>query len=343
MAEWNTPKTNWAAGDIPMVDDFNRIEGNIDFLKQDIETKKGLIVDAINDMNQPAQVTDTYAQLASKIRSISKDATAAVGDVEKGKTFYAGGQKRTGTLELTGNAGTGDVLSGKTFYNTALKTKRTGTMPNRGAVVITPSTSNQTIPAGYHNGQGYVKGDVNLVPENIAKGKSIFGVNGVYGNPIKSIQQGIIENASGELTVQINPVNVNSSVAIIETGGTYYRTYKRVGVHSAKLQTQNTLFIKLSETTQMIGWKVIEFRSEIVKSLQWGESYGYNEIITIEPVNIEKTLVIINSVGTATHSGDAYLRGTIGQLTSSTNLQLYVSNTSAYGSITRSWHIIEFV
>jgi len=178
MAEWNTPKTDWVAGDIPMVDDFNRIEGNIDFLKQDIETKKGTIVNAINDMNQSAQVTDTYAQLASKIRDISKDATAAVGDVEKGKTFYAGGQKRTGTLELTGNATTADVLSGKTFYNTNLKSKATGAMPNRGAVVITPRTSNQAIQAGYHNGSGYVKGDSNLVAANIVAGKSIFGVEG---------------------------------------------------------------------------------------------------------------------------------------------------------------------
>ena len=179
MTNWQTPKTDWATNPKnPVAEDFNRIEGNIDFLKQDIETKKGLIVDAINDMNQPAQVSDTHAQLASKIRDISKDATAAVGDVEKGKTFYAGGQKRTGTLELTGDAGSGDVLTGKTFYNTDLKTKRTGTMPNQGAVIITPSTSNQTIQAGYHSGQGYVRGDPNLKATNITEGVSIFGVAG---------------------------------------------------------------------------------------------------------------------------------------------------------------------
>lgn len=27
--EWQTPKTNWAAADVPTKDDFNRIEGNI--------------------------------------------------------------------------------------------------------------------------------------------------------------------------------------------------------------------------------------------------------------------------------------------------------------------------
>lgn len=149
MAEWQTPKTDWAINPKnPTAEDFNRIEGNIDFLKQDIETKKGAIVNAINDMNQTADITNTYDELANKIRVISSDANAAVGDVLSGKTFYQGGLKRTGT------------------------------MPNRGAAVITPSTTDQVIAAGYHNGNGYVKGDANLVSSNILSGKEIFGVSG---------------------------------------------------------------------------------------------------------------------------------------------------------------------
>ena len=154
---WQTPKTDWVTNpENPKPEDFNRIEGNIEFLKNDIEAKKDLIATALSDMNQPAQITDTYLELATKIRNISKDATAAVGDVEKGKTFYAGGSKKTGTLELTGNAAVGDVLSGKTFYNTDLKTKQTGTMPNKGATNITISGLTTTIPAGYYNGSGKV-------------------------------------------------------------------------------------------------------------------------------------------------------------------------------------------
>ena len=154
---WQTPKTDWVTNPKnPKPEDFNRIEGNIEFLKNDIEAKKDLIATALSDMNQPAQITDTYLELATKIRNISKDATAAVGDVEKGKTFYAGGSKKTGTLELTGDAAVGDVLSGKTFYNTDLKTKRTGTMPNKGATNITISEFATTIPAGYYNGSGKV-------------------------------------------------------------------------------------------------------------------------------------------------------------------------------------------
>lgn len=34
MAEWVPPKTNWQAGDVPGAEDFNRIEGNMQHLKE---------------------------------------------------------------------------------------------------------------------------------------------------------------------------------------------------------------------------------------------------------------------------------------------------------------------
>ncbi len=85
--------------------------------------------------------------------------TATFEDVLKGKVIVGpDGEPLTGVLELTGNAADSQVLSGKTYYNTDAKTKRTGTMPNQGAVA--PSGLNAggsyTIPAGYHNGSGKV-------------------------------------------------------------------------------------------------------------------------------------------------------------------------------------------
>lgn len=58
----------------------------------------------------------------------------------------------------TGNAAVADVLSGKTFSSAALE-NATGSMPNRGAWTgATTGNGNVAIPAGYHNGQGYVSG-----------------------------------------------------------------------------------------------------------------------------------------------------------------------------------------
>ena len=90
--------------------------------------------------------------------------------------------------DSTGNATPEHVLAGKTFSNDA-GTELTGTMPNNGAKIITPSTVNKAIPAGYHNGQGYVKGDANLVESNIRNGVTIFGIVGTY-DPYNIAQSG---------------------------------------------------------------------------------------------------------------------------------------------------------
>ena len=34
---WQTPKTNWRAADVVSKDDFNRIEGNTQYLKDEID------------------------------------------------------------------------------------------------------------------------------------------------------------------------------------------------------------------------------------------------------------------------------------------------------------------
>lgn len=148
--------------------------------------------------------------------------TADAGDVLAGKVIVGpDGEPLTGTLALSGNASDGQVLNGQTYYNTDAKTKRTGTMPNRGAVNQSLAINGSyTIPAGYHNGSGKVtqdiptkgaqtytpgttnqtiaanqyltgpqtiKGDPNLKAENIKKGVSIMGITGSYSGPVPEI------------------------------------------------------------------------------------------------------------------------------------------------------------
>ena len=60
-------------------------------------------------------------------------------------------------------------MSGKTFSN-ASGAGITGSMPNNGAVTLTPGTTDQAIPAGYHNGSGKVVGDADLTAGNIRQG-----------------------------------------------------------------------------------------------------------------------------------------------------------------------------
>lgn len=110
--------------------------------------------------------------------------TAVAGDVLKGKVIVGpDGEPLTGTLELTGNAADSQVLAGKTYYNTDAKTRRTGTLINRGAV--SPGGLNAgesyTIPEGYHNGAGKVPAnslasqtDATAVVGDILSGKTAW-------------------------------------------------------------------------------------------------------------------------------------------------------------------------
>lgn len=117
---WKEPKTDWVVNPKnPMAEDFNRIEGNIQALKDGIEIKKGDIVNALQVIGMDVNLTDTYEDIANKIKAA-----------------------------------------------------------DQGTRIITPGTSNKTIPKGFHSGQGYVKGDSNLRSSNILSGKSIFGVMG---------------------------------------------------------------------------------------------------------------------------------------------------------------------
>ncbi len=90
----------------------------------------------------------------------SDELTAARGDVLKGKTAVtsdSSDEPAEGMLELTGDAADSHVLTGKTYYNKDPKTRRTGTMPNRGAVAQELAAGGSyTVPEGYHNGAGKV-------------------------------------------------------------------------------------------------------------------------------------------------------------------------------------------
>ena len=103
-----------------------------------------------------------------------KDSDLTASNIKKGVEIFG----VTGSvLEAKGNATAADVLKDKTFSNDTSIGVR-GTMTDNGAVTITPNACQQKIPAGYHNGEGKVKGDSNLVASNIEKGVEIFGVTG---------------------------------------------------------------------------------------------------------------------------------------------------------------------
>lgn len=72
-------------------------------------------------------------------------------------------------------------------------------------LIITPSTVNQAIPKGMHDGLGYVKGDANLLAENIKKDKNIFDVIGTLSE-CKTFSQSFSQpKGSKSITLSASP------------------------------------------------------------------------------------------------------------------------------------------
>lgn len=128
------------------------VEGALNELFQNVDNGKSSIAKAIVGKGVQASKEDSFPTLANKISSIKL---------------------------ASGNAQPSDVLSGKTFTNT--NGNQTGTMPNRGgATAVNPGPSNQVKPSGYYSGDITIKGDANLVAENIREGANIFGITGNF-------------------------------------------------------------------------------------------------------------------------------------------------------------------
>lgn len=150
--------------------------------------------------------------------SVSLTGDALVGNVVSGKTFYNTdpNTKLTGTLALTGDAVVAEVLSGKKFYKDDPTSQLTGTMTNQGAYNITPGATNQSIPAGYHNGSGVVAGDPDLVAGNIKSGANVFGIDGTfsgYGSILSNNRVGVPNDTVNSFMPYISIAQIKSSVA----------------------------------------------------------------------------------------------------------------------------------
>lgn len=151
-------------------------------------------------------VADSFPDAISAISAgtDTSDATAAAADVRQGKTFYAGGEKKTGSMA---EAETTYIFDPPTIENGGLLTygvnltkgytaggaqTDTHKLDTFSGMTITPGTTKKgvTTAGKYVLDDIWVEGDANLVPANIKQGVSIFGVSGSFAG-LSGIDAGI--------------------------------------------------------------------------------------------------------------------------------------------------------
>ena len=163
MAEWKNPKTDWVTNPKnPVAEDFNRIEGNIAFLKQDIEQKKGAIVDALNTVGLETSMADTHAQIAGKILAANQGATN-ITISEFATTIPAGYYNGSGKvvmplvagdgIELYRSSGSFHVHYSSSEFNWTKVCELT--MHAAGSVRISFDLRGALNQLGYYKGPGY--------------------------------------------------------------------------------------------------------------------------------------------------------------------------------------------
>lgn len=138
-------------------------------------------------------------------------------------------QSVDGTFTSDANIVASDIKQGKIAYSKGQKI--TGAMPPYGPQTITPTTKDQPFgPGVYLAGQINVKGDSNLLSQNISERKTIFGVAGKFtclGSYTTSGSWGAYRgwyiNSSGNFVQIFN--NSYSSPLSFTVGGTITRVY----------------------------------------------------------------------------------------------------------------------
>lgn len=135
---------------------------------------------------------------------------------DNGFGYYDNKARVATNVENLGDATTDQVLKGKTFTSKN-GLKISGTIPSKAAATITPGTTNQVINAGqYLSGAQTIKGDANLISENILSGKSIFGVKGSL-TAGKTVKMGTFEitNIKEDISVSHNCGFIPSYIFLI--------------------------------------------------------------------------------------------------------------------------------
>ena len=192
------------------------------------------LIKQINDLQ--GQVKDLNGQI-SNLQDQVKDLNGQINNLK--------------TKQATGNTTAAQVLAGATF-STSAGIGLTGTMRNNGAwTAATTGSGNIIIPAGYHNGQGYVSG-AGAYNQGVADTKSKAHIKYVYHQH----QSSCYKQCSGTLDFVSNTKPQESEYKCNRCGQVFYLG----GGYGKWTNTQcQNVFLACGKTTSTIDSTTIEF------------------------------------------------------------------------------------
>jgi hypothetical protein len=287
-------KDDVTASDIPTANGSD-IQSEIENLKSSVSDGKAAVAGAITDMGVPTSPSDTFQQMAENIRAIQTgpdtgDATAVAGDILSGKTAYARGEKLIGT------------------------------MPNRGAITITPGPSDQSIPAGYHNGNGKVAGVV-FDPSKVLEGTTIAGTAGTMPNRTGHVNAAGYSRSGTTLRLQPQP-----------------GYYPGGSGNSVQIDEPNLLPENIRQGKSIFGVAGSLVPGAAIKSVQRGISQIEKNPVYVTIPAVDRTKSIILAYTDSWPGNHAAAK-----LENDTTLHLYKFNTSGnYVQSKVAWQVIEF-
>ena len=156
-------------------------------------------------------LTDKLTSIADAIRT--KNGTSAKLSLDDMASSILSIESGSGIDTSDATATADDIIASKTAYVNGEKI--TGNIVRYNGTTYTPTTEDELFPAGAYNSKIIVKGDANLLPENIRQGVSIFNVEGTLSPYEDTDSTATAENIESGYTAYVKGEQITGS---LETG-----------------------------------------------------------------------------------------------------------------------------
>lgn len=220
-----------------LIDVTNAAEANNDAIKTDVVNKLNALNPALN-LTTAASWSTIRAAIASMQYRGAQTITPGPGDIPIPAGYHNGGGKVSGVSVPVANVLAGTTIAGQT-----------GTMTNRGAVAITPGPADQSIPAGYHNGAGVVKG-VTVPVAKLVEGNTVAGQAGTLKD--YSLTKLVSSGANYAVPKSVKAPN-NGYLYIEPQTGYYTEGLNAGGYGSVRLQELNLVSSNILSGKSIFG------------------------------------------------------------------------------------------